>query len=269
MEITVLVDNNTYIDQYFYGEPAVCYYIEAGDQHILFDTGYSDIFLNNAEKLNVDLSGVTHIVLSHGHNDHTGGIRFMCDKIGMTDVKLVAHPHCFLKKYDGDEYIGAPYTEDDIQRKVSYIPSSEPFQISSEFIFLGEIPRKNSFEVMEPIGKQKVSGIWKPDFVKDDSALVYKNPDGIFIITGCSHSGICNIIEYAKKVCQEDRIIGVLGGFHLFEDDERLKHTIEYLENCKMQSLYPCHCVSLKAKSKMMSHLPVEEVGVGMKISLA
>ena len=38
IEIRVLMDNNTYIDQYYLGEPAVSYYIEADGCRILFDT---------------------------------------------------------------------------------------------------------------------------------------------------------------------------------------------------------------------------------------
>lgn len=48
MKLTVLVDNNTYIDQYYLGEPAVSYYIEIDDMKILFDTGYSHICIQNA-----------------------------------------------------------------------------------------------------------------------------------------------------------------------------------------------------------------------------
>ena len=61
-----------------------------------------------------------------------------------------------------------------------------------------------------------------PDLLLDDSALVYQSSKGIFIITGCSHSGICNIIETAKQLSNESRILGVIGGFHLFDVDERL-----------------------------------------------
>ena len=50
MKLKVLVDNNTFIDMYYLGEPAVSYYIEDGNDKILFDVGYSDIFIKNAEK---------------------------------------------------------------------------------------------------------------------------------------------------------------------------------------------------------------------------
>lgn len=105
-------------------------------------------------------------------------------------------------------------------------------------------------------------------FLKADSALVYRSSDGLFIITGCSHSGICNIVEYAKKICKEDRISGIIGGFHLFEANNQLEKTVNYLNSCNIQHLYPCHCVSLEAKCKMSEKLPLTKVGVGLQISM-
>ena len=85
----------------------------------------------------------------------------------------------------------------------------------------------NEFEPRNIIGKSIINGEKVDDSIEEDSALVYKGYDGLFVITGCSHSGICNIIEYAKKICKEDRVLGVIGGFHLFENDDRLKNTIK------------------------------------------
>ena len=124
----------------------------------------------------------------------------------------------------------------------------------------------NDFEQRYAIGKSIIDGNKIDDKVEDDSALVYKGNDGLFIITGCSHSGICNIIEYAKKVCNDDRILGVIGGFHLFKVDDRLNKTIKYLKNNNIKYLYPCHCVSLKAKIEMGKELDIQEVGVGLEI---
>ena len=64
MKLTILVDNNTYIDQYYHGEPAAAFYIETEGQKILFDTGYSDILLGNAEKMGIALEEISLIVLS-------------------------------------------------------------------------------------------------------------------------------------------------------------------------------------------------------------
>ena len=111
MKLTILVDNNTFIDQYYHGEPAASFYIETEGEKILFDTGYSDILISNAEKMNIDLKRITHIVLSHGHDDHTKGLKYLKDVIDLAQVKLIAHPDCFLPKYNEDLYIGSPFSE--------------------------------------------------------------------------------------------------------------------------------------------------------------
>ena len=73
MRLTVLVDNNTLINKYYIGEPAVSYYIEDEDTKILFDTGYSSVFAENAKKMNIDLAKINKLVISHGDSDHMGG----------------------------------------------------------------------------------------------------------------------------------------------------------------------------------------------------
>ena len=77
MKLTVLVDNNTLIDRYFLAEPGVAYYIEIGATKILFDTGYSDIFLKNASRMGIDLLDIDILVLSHAHLDHTWGLQHL------------------------------------------------------------------------------------------------------------------------------------------------------------------------------------------------
>ena len=164
--------------------------------------------------------------------------------------------------------IGSPLREDKVKKAGRYRPSGMPYRISDKCIFLGEIPARNDFEIRSSIGTQKIRSKWERDYVMDDSALALKTEEGLFIVTGCSHSGICNIVEYAMEVCGERRIAGILGGFHLFETDSRLEKTVEYLAKLGIKSFYPCHCVSFRAKARMNETLPVEEVGVGLAISL-
>lgn len=266
MKLTVLVDNNTFIDEYYYGEPAVSYYIEDNNTKILFDTGYSDIFLTNAEKMNIDLNKVDKVVISHGHDDHTGGLKdYFKDP---RDVELIAHPSSFFHKEKNGLYIGSPKTTDALKKICHLNLSKEPIRISDNITYLGEIPQINDFEQREIIGKYKENNSLIDDQVIEDSAICYKSEKGLFIITGCSHSGICNIIEYAKKVCNDNRIYGVIGGFHLFENNERLQKTISYLKENNITHLYPCHCVSLAAKIAIAEQIPIKEVGVGLSIEV-
>ena len=194
-----------------------------------------------------------YIVLSHGHNDHTLGL------VHLESIKasLLAHPDVCIPKYKHNEYIGMPYSKSELEQKWECNFSKEPYWITSELVYLGEIPRVTSFENKQPIGYQVMDNQCVEDYLFDDSALAYKTSEGIYVITGCSHSGICNMIEYAKKVCNDTRILGVIGGFHMFDLNEQSMNTIAYFKENQIASLYPCHCVSLKVKAEMMRSLPV------------
>ncbi|HKL42815.1 MAG TPA: MBL fold metallo-hydrolase, partial [Clostridia bacterium] len=90
---------------------------------------------------------------------------------------------------------------------------------------------------------------------------------GLVIITGCSHAGICNIIDYAKKVCNEDRIIDVIGGFHLLNPEQAvLDKTVEFFKNLNTDKVHACHCTDLKSKIELAKVVDIEEVGVGMTL---
>lgn len=270
MRLTVLTDNHTYIDQYYLGEPALSFYIEDEAERILFDTGYSDAALKNAALMGIDLSRLTAIIFSHGHNDHTRGLTFLWEKYDLSQVKLIAHPLVFAKRRYLGESVGAPFTKADcLAHGLQIVDGTKPLALTSRLTWLGEIPRITSFEAKTPIGEWSDETNWRKDYVMDDSALVYNGTEGLFVITGCSHSGICNILSYARSVTDtEQPIQGVIGGFHLMEENRQLDETVQFLKKNTTGTLYPCHCVCLKAKHRMMMELPVEEVGVGMKLEL-
>ena len=142
MKLTVLVDNNTYIDQYYCGEPAAAYYLEDGDSRILWDCGYSDIILRNAQALDIDLSQLTDIAISHGHDDHTRGLRTLAEAYDLSLVTMTAHPQAFAPKRTADgQLIGSPYTASELAQRCQLRLSAEPIKLSPRITFLGEIPR--------------------------------------------------------------------------------------------------------------------------------
>ena len=264
--LKVLVDNTTYIDEYLLGEPALCFYIEESGQKILFDTGYSDVLIKNAQTLNIDLAQISTIVLSHGHNDHTQGIKYLRECFDLSGVNVVAHPDALKSKFFEGGSIGSPFLKEELETFCKVTLSVKPTKITENLTFLGEIPE--SVTSRTTIGLMQEGNCLQADHVLDDSALVYQNAEGLFIITGCSHSGICNIIEYAKTICHEDRILGVIGGFHLFKVDALLEQTIAYFKQSNIQHLYPCHCVSFPAKAEIHKQIPIHDVWSGMTLEV-
>lgn len=266
MKLTVLVDNNTYIDRYFLGEPALSFYIQEVDTTILFDTGYSNVFIQNAKSMGLDLSSVNTVVISHGHVDHTGGLPRLNSEFNTSGMTIYAHPLAFANKQLDGINIGSTLSEEEIRKiyKVLYI--KKPTHISENLIMLGEIPSYYEFEKRQYNGMAMINGQSFPDYNIDDTALVYKTCKGIYIVTGCSHSGICGILEYAQEVCSDNRVLGVIGGFHLLEKGAQLEGTLKYLKKKNIPGLYPCHCVSMMAKVMLANHMNIAEVGVGMTL---
>ena len=278
ISLTVLADNNTITDRYFLGEPGLSFLIEADNRKILFDSGYSDVFIRNAEKAGEGLCDLDYIVLSHGHLDHTGGLVHLVRLLSEAKInniahqmpELIAHPFCFYPRAKPPlPNIGSILNEDEVLRQFPVNLSDTPVWITEDLVFLGEIPRNLSFERTKP-GTRKIvlpDGSTKPDLLLDDSALAFRSRAGLVIITGCSHAGICNITEYAREVCGENRVVDIIGGLHLLTPDQiRMKKTGEYLRDLHLKALHACHCTSLSSKIALATSCPLAEVGVGMKL---
>ena len=89
---------------------------------------------------------------------------------------------------------------------------------------------------------------------------------GIYIITGCSHAGICNIIQYAKAITGKTKVLGLLGGLHLMEENERSQKTVDFLAKEQISALYPCHCTAFPVRAALHAVSPIQEVAVGMTL---
>ncbi len=258
MVVTILNDNVA--GSSCHARYGLSYLVEA-DKKILFDTGPDDTFLRNAQILGVSLDDVDTIVLSHGHWDHGNGLSFLENK------KIICHPACFMKRYRQKEghYIGLNQDQEKISSKHNLILSKEPYKISDQIIFLGEIPRVNDYEskttsFLDDEGKE--------DFVPDDSGIAISTTKGLFVISGCAHSGICNIISHAKKVTGISTVHAVAGGFHLKKADHVLDKTIAFLKEENVHKIYPGHCTGFIPQVKLYETFRSKQVHTGELIYL-
>jgi len=273
MKITVLVDNNTLIDRYLLGEPAFSLYIEADRRKILFDTGYSDAFLINARKLDIDLRHLDMVVISHGHMDHTWGLEPLIRLLSEAEIEgqkpgrptLIAHPGALAPKtLNGSIAIGSLLTDSNLDYHFTLQTGRDPVRLTDNLFFLGEIDRTHVFEKSKPLGRMGAGDSAPPDFLSDDTALAYTGEEGLVILSGCSHAGICNIISQAQKVCGDNRIRDIIGGLHLLNpSEERLRGTCDFLHNLHPTEVHACHCTDLRSKVALAGRVNLKEVGSG------
>ncbi|WP_321374078.1 MBL fold metallo-hydrolase [uncultured Draconibacterium sp.] len=257
LSIYILTDNTA--GGQFLAEHGLSYLVEIDNEKILLDTGHSDVFLKNAERLNIDIENeVKTVVLSHGHWDHGNGLKFLSNKT------LITHPASFVKRYRKADHttVGLKLTRETIDEQFNLQESQSPIQLTKNLFFLGEIPRNNSFE-NQSTSFEFADG--SDDFIPDDSALAAIIDNELVIITGCSHSGICNICEHAKKVTGVNKIKAVIGGFHLKRQDQQTLKTVEYFKQNKIAKLLPSHCTTLPALALFHSTFKTEQVKTGME----
>jgi len=277
MKLTILTDDNITNCRRLLAEHGLCFYIEDDGKKILFDTGYSDVFIKNAVNMGINLLDLDYIVLSHGHYDHTWGLAHylayytsaLKQKQKVKKPTILTHPDTFLEKSEeGFGEIGCLLTEAKLKKNFNVLTTKEPYKITENLIFLGEIPRLNDFEAKEPMAKILIDGHSEDDYIMEDSALVYKSNDDLSVITGCSHSGICNIVEHAKNICANNKINAVIGGFHLIDTtQEKMDKITSYLQQQNIKELYPCHCTDFKARAELAKKLKVKNIGVGFKFT--
>lgn len=260
MKLTVLTENVA--GGHCLAEHGLSYLIEHKGEKLLLDTGHSDVFLHNAELLDINIqNGVDTVVLSHGHWDHGDGLKYLRDKT------LYAHPLVFMERYRrlDKTYLGLEMGKSEAIKRFHLETSISPVEVKPDVIFLGEIPRLNNFEAKQTYFLDAND---KPDFVLDDSALAIKDGDGLIVVTGCSHSGICNIVDYAIKVTGISNIKAVVGGFHLKNDDDITSKTVAYLKEIGVKEVYPSHCTDLEALVVFSREFGIKQLKTGMTLNL-
>jgi 7,8-dihydropterin-6-yl-methyl-4-(beta-D-ribofuranosyl)aminobenzene 5'-phosphate synthase len=227
IEIVVLIENTT-SSTGLAAEHGLSLWIDTGDAKVLFDTGASGAFADNAEQLGVDLSEADAIVLSHGHPDHSGGLERALD--ASPNATVYAHPAAEI---------------DPGQHRAVF--SKDSVEIVPGIRTTGQVPRELAFE------ESGGSPIPNPD----DQSIFFEAAEGLVLLTGCAHSGLVNTAQHVIRLTGNDNIYAVIGGTHLGNvSEERLEQTAAFLRDAQVRHIGLCHCTGERGMAHLKQTLP-------------
>ena len=256
LRITTLSENTAGIGN-FLAEWGLSILVETDEVNILLDTGQSISASCNADILGVDLSEIDKIVLSHGHFDHTGGLRQILRRM-KKEVEIIAHPDVWAVKCVRREgwrggYIGIPFQRQELESLGAIFNlTAKPVKITDNIMTTGEIPMVTGFEEIDASLFVKEDTGWQPDKLLDDQALIIETEPGLVVILGCAHRGVINTLYHAQQLTGVKPIHALLGGCHLFgASEQRIQSTIAALKELDVQRLGLSHCTGLPAAGIM------------------
>jgi 7,8-dihydropterin-6-yl-methyl-4-(beta-D-ribofuranosyl)aminobenzene 5'-phosphate synthase len=260
LKITVLVTNVAGDPHAGDGEWGFAALVEVDGHRILYDTGASaDLVLRNARALNIDLSDVEEVVLSHNHWDHVGGLMALRTEFSKTNPRALSRVHVSARIFEprltdtnedhnGLKTIRAQY----LATGGEFIVHDGPTELYPGVWLTGPVPRPNN-------EKNWIPGLWLEtpngrveDNVPEDTPLLFDTNDGTVILTGCGHAGIVNIAEYARQTLGTQPLLAIVGGLHLFAaSDQTLAWTAARLKSYGLQNLLAAHCTGFEATYRL------------------
>ncbi|MBA7558716.1 hypothetical protein ES708_00323 [subsurface metagenome] len=254
VRITTLSENTA--NYGYLAEWGLSILVEVDGARILMDTGLSFSAVYNAQLIGIDLSAIDLIVLSHGHADHTGGLREVLKIKG--EVEVIAHPDIWAAKHvqrnkEGVQYNGIPFLREELESHgARFNLVREPIHITENVMTTGEIPMFSGYEEIENNLFVKEAGTLHPDPLADDLALIIDTDFGLVVILGCAHRGVVNTLRYAQNLTGKELVYAAIGGTHLFRaSEERLEKTIADIREIGIQRLGVSHCTGFRASARL------------------
>jgi len=253
IKATVLCENYVYINPGAIAEHGWAVYLETDQGNFLFDTGQGRAIINNAQYFHKDLSKIEGIIISHHHYDHTGGLLDVLAQTGK--IKVYSHPDLFKDSFNirNGRDIGIPFRREILESKgAEFLFNTEPVEILPDLILSGEIPRETPFEKGDKNLVIKNKNGYIQDDILDDQTIIAKTAKGLFIILGCSHAGIINIINYAIKKTGQKHIHTIIGGTHLGPvNKETREKSIKALKKYDIERIGVSHCTGLETSCRL------------------
>jgi 7,8-dihydropterin-6-yl-methyl-4-(beta-D-ribofuranosyl)aminobenzene 5'-phosphate synthase len=265
LKITIL---STMLADRYVGEWGFAALVEADGHRILFDTGaHSDVVRRNVDSMQIDLTTVPEIVLSHSHSDHTGGFMALRNSVVRKTPSALARAHVgqgiFIPRVitgtglpDNPALLLKPEYE---STGGAFVVHAEPVEIHPGVWLTGPVPRQHpernwssGLQLVTPAGRTE-------DNLPEDMSLICDTDAGLVILTGCGHAGVINIVDYARHTVRPARIHALIGGLHLFSATEQtLSWTAEKLREAGVDYFLGGHCTGIETVYRLRGDLRLD-----------
>jgi 7,8-dihydropterin-6-yl-methyl-4-(beta-D-ribofuranosyl)aminobenzene 5'-phosphate synthase len=264
LRILVIAEDSVGYESPYLGQHGISFLITAERdgvvKNILVDVAQNpDALIENIDKMQIDLSCIDAVVLTHCHYDHTQGLGKVLKEIGKKDLPIIAHPDIFRLNFITDPYLrhvgvmdGDKKADIEASGGTLYL-TKDPLEIIPGLFTTGEVERVTDFEEVGINLFTIENGELRRDLMLDDISIVANiRGKGLVIVTGCSHAGIVNITRQAIKLTDTEKIHGIIGGFHLIESSEsRIKKTAQALKEFNPDWIYAGHCTGFRAQVEL------------------
>lgn len=257
VKITTLIDDQALPNSDLEAEPGFSCFVEVNQVRILFDTGCGAAFIRNAAKLGVNLSNLDHLIISHGHFGHGGGVIPLLENFSYPVLTLWTGSGFERAKYaedpNGLRPVGLKFDQGFINQYnvMWHTVCTDTVMIHPGIWLVSGFERVHPIEEPNPrflIGDDETKQV---DTFCDEIIMIIDSPQGLVVVVGCSHPGILNIIDSVAQRFGRP-IYALIGGIHLFDaSNERREVVVNELIDRAIPLLGVSHCTGEKA-SKML-----------------
>jgi 7,8-dihydropterin-6-yl-methyl-4-(beta-D-ribofuranosyl)aminobenzene 5'-phosphate synthase len=261
------------------GEWGFAALVEVDGRKLLVDTGARpETVLRNIDEMKVDLTGVTDVVLTHFHDDHTGGLLRLREELRKKNPKALMRAHVgaeffAVRVVDGKDVDREALRKGFVALGGAWVEHAKPVELLPGVWMTGPVPRKHDERNWSGKAQLRRGKTVVEDTVPDDSSIVIETAKGLVVITGCGHAGVVNIVEYARAL-RGGSVHALIGGLHLFElGEDKLVWTGKQLKAAGVQELLGVHCTGIEAVFRLRELLGLQPAsavngGVGATFEL-
>ncbi|MCT4588508.1 MAG: MBL fold metallo-hydrolase [Carboxylicivirga sp.] len=249
MKLTTLIDNQQSQKQ-LKCEHGLSFLLETDQHKIIYDTGQTSKFIDNAQRLGVDLSAIDYVILSHGHYDHTGGLPAFC-KIN-DKARIIVHKKAFKQRFSKSSVMlkenGIAWKDSMSEYADRLLLIDGDINIENGLTILTGIEKQTNYDINNPRLVVNENGNYLPDTFDDEIILLAQADSSSMVLCGCAHNGIVNILHTINRRHQLQCFSLVAGGLHLNganEDD--IKHVINGLSPFTVNKWALNHCTGQAA----------------------